>query len=414
MADTITPSRVFPLPGFTGTFTNHGGPQFTGGSDIFAPVGTPIVSIVSGKVNFISTQATASTSGGNAVQILGDDGLTYYYAHMKDLPLVKMGDRVKAGQSLGSVGNTGNAKNTASHLHIGIGHGISIGTGAAGGIGNNFNAVNMLKALQLQKSANDPGILEGKLAPPEIHFVPAVSGFTSANQSGIYLNLKKAIEAGVDPFTWLGIVSKESEFNPNAKNPTSGACGYAQIYPCIPGLTPEENIAEGLKRYKGFLSQCSGDVKCALNRYSGGGGSSYINEVQARASMIKGVNPDIVSSFDPNADYNISDDSGDDSDTSTNDECPTLTIQVGPWTSIPFPDVGCIIRTTITKMVEQLKNWWRSWQEEHIPNWTFVLVGFALAAIGLLMFAQSSGLMEQAAKITPAGKVASMAKKAAG
>ena len=42
-----------------------------------------------------------------------------YYAHL-DKQLVEGGQRVKQGDTLGLVGNTGNAKYTPSHLHFGV------------------------------------------------------------------------------------------------------------------------------------------------------------------------------------------------------------------------------------------------------------------------------------------------------
>ena len=49
-------------------------------------------------------------------------GLTLqYYAHLDSWePGLKTGKHVKQGDVLGTVGNTGNAKSTPSHLHFGI------------------------------------------------------------------------------------------------------------------------------------------------------------------------------------------------------------------------------------------------------------------------------------------------------
>lgn len=48
-----------------------------------------------------------------------DYRFSVYYAHL-DTQLVAAGQRVKKGDILGTVGNTGNAKNTPAHLHFGI------------------------------------------------------------------------------------------------------------------------------------------------------------------------------------------------------------------------------------------------------------------------------------------------------
>ncbi|MGN6675441.1 MAG: M23 family metallopeptidase [Thermomicrobiales bacterium] len=110
---------------------------------MFAPSGSLVVAIEGGRVQ----DAGPNTLGGNAVYISGDDGLDYYYAHFRDLPLVHVGDIVTPSQAIGYVGNTGDAAATAPHLHIGIGHGIATGSGAHGGAGENFDAVAFLRAI---------------------------------------------------------------------------------------------------------------------------------------------------------------------------------------------------------------------------------------------------------------------------
>jgi murein DD-endopeptidase MepM/ murein hydrolase activator NlpD len=44
---------------------------------------------------------------------------SYYFAHL-DSQYVRAGQRVKQGDTLGTVGNTGNARFTPAHLHFGI------------------------------------------------------------------------------------------------------------------------------------------------------------------------------------------------------------------------------------------------------------------------------------------------------
>src|SRR5215469_9019028 len=129
-----TPSMVFPLPGWNGPITSHWGVSGNnGGSDLMAPTGQPVVAMAGGQVTFVSTQQTSPTAGGNAVEIHNPiTGLDYYYAHMLNPTGLKVGQNVVAGQSLGVVDNTGDAANTASHLHIGIGYGINTGTTAVG------------------------------------------------------------------------------------------------------------------------------------------------------------------------------------------------------------------------------------------------------------------------------------------
>lgn len=92
-----------------------GGGRRHEGIDIAAPRGTPVVAVTSGRV----LQARTTPVGGRIIW-LGDDAsdLTYYYAHL-DAHHVREGDRVTAGDTLGTVGNTGNAVGARPHLHFG-------------------------------------------------------------------------------------------------------------------------------------------------------------------------------------------------------------------------------------------------------------------------------------------------------
>lgn len=136
---------TFPIPGYQGQVTPHwGNPAAVGGSDLFAPRGTPIVNIQSGTITFVGSDPL----GGNAVQVHGDDGLDYYYAHLNTFAAgLAQGARVAEGDLLGTVGNTGDAASGPPHLHIGIGRGIQLGTGPFGGIGKSFDAVSFLRSL---------------------------------------------------------------------------------------------------------------------------------------------------------------------------------------------------------------------------------------------------------------------------
>lgn len=86
------------------------------GIDIFAARGTPVLAASDGFV----TQVGQNRLGGNVVWVWNPSrGVRLYYAHLQD-QLVRAGMFVNAGDALGTVGNTGNAKNTAPHLHFGI------------------------------------------------------------------------------------------------------------------------------------------------------------------------------------------------------------------------------------------------------------------------------------------------------
>ena len=85
------------------------------GIDIFAPRGTRVVAAAEGRVS----SAITNNLGGNVVWIRTPRGQSHYYAHL-DEHRVSPGTYVQAGEPIGTVGNTGNARTTAPHLHFGI------------------------------------------------------------------------------------------------------------------------------------------------------------------------------------------------------------------------------------------------------------------------------------------------------
>ncbi len=91
------------------------------GNDIFGAKGTPLVACVTGTITNIST----TSIGGNNVSIKDSCGWYYYYAHLTAFdPGIFVGKSVKAGDPLGTMGNTGNASGTSWHLHFSIFPGV--------------------------------------------------------------------------------------------------------------------------------------------------------------------------------------------------------------------------------------------------------------------------------------------------
>lgn len=67
----------------------------------------------------LNTCSGSTPSMGNHVQLQHSDGSVTIYMHMKRGSVtVKVGDKVKRGQRLGYMGNTGNS--TGAHLHFGL------------------------------------------------------------------------------------------------------------------------------------------------------------------------------------------------------------------------------------------------------------------------------------------------------
>src|SRR5690606_37519016 len=93
-----------------------GGRRRHGGVDIFAPRGTPVLAAADGVVRDVRVSAV----GGKVIWLEAEDGdVAYYYAHL-DEQLVRPGARVRAGEVIGRVGNTGNARRASPHLHFGM------------------------------------------------------------------------------------------------------------------------------------------------------------------------------------------------------------------------------------------------------------------------------------------------------
>lgn len=99
---------------------DFGGPRQVGphqGNDIFAAFGSPVLAVTDGRLFKVGTLPIS----GNRLWLLSDRGEAYFYAHLSSFsPLAVTGRRVKAGDVLGFVGNTGDAEPTPPHVHFEI------------------------------------------------------------------------------------------------------------------------------------------------------------------------------------------------------------------------------------------------------------------------------------------------------
>lgn len=110
---------VFPVRGPHYYGNTWGAPRSGGrhhmGTDIMSPKGTPVVAITNGVA-----RPHWNSLGGKSITLTGTNGWSYYYAHLNGYA-IKGTVRVKAGQLIGWVGNTGNASGGANHLHFQMG-----------------------------------------------------------------------------------------------------------------------------------------------------------------------------------------------------------------------------------------------------------------------------------------------------
>ena len=116
---------VFPVGAPFNFASTFGAPRMTGtkyehthqGNDIFATAGTPLYATSRGVI----ARKAIAVLGGNKLWLVGADGTQYYYAHLSAYADgVEDGSIVEAGQVIGYVGDTGNAKGTPPHLHFEI------------------------------------------------------------------------------------------------------------------------------------------------------------------------------------------------------------------------------------------------------------------------------------------------------
>jgi murein DD-endopeptidase MepM/ murein hydrolase activator NlpD len=92
------------------------------GTDVFAPSGSPIVALAAGEVVAVDPSDGFDGDhdlGGISVTVSTDVG-RFYAAHLLRIAEgITAGSHVEAGQVVGYVGTTGNARGTAPHLHLG-------------------------------------------------------------------------------------------------------------------------------------------------------------------------------------------------------------------------------------------------------------------------------------------------------
>ncbi len=116
---------VFPVLGPVNFSDDYGAPRLAGtaqahshqGNDIMAPFGRELVAVEAGVLDKVGTNGL----GGNRLWVKGASGTDYYYAHLTAFaPGMTDGTSVRAGQVIGYVGNTGDARWGPPHLHFEI------------------------------------------------------------------------------------------------------------------------------------------------------------------------------------------------------------------------------------------------------------------------------------------------------
>jgi murein DD-endopeptidase MepM/ murein hydrolase activator NlpD len=117
---------VFPVYGAASYIDSFGAARadvsYHHGDDIFGQLGQPLVAVTDGTVFSVGWNKV----GGNRLWLLDEQGNQFYYAHLSAFSTAAVnGARVKAGQVVGFMGNTGDAEGTPYHLHFEV-HPVSL------------------------------------------------------------------------------------------------------------------------------------------------------------------------------------------------------------------------------------------------------------------------------------------------
>jgi murein DD-endopeptidase MepM/ murein hydrolase activator NlpD len=153
---------VFPVYGPTSWGDTFGAPRaapvgWHHGTDIFAPLGAPVLAVADGTLFSIGW----NDIGGYRLWLRDREGNEFYYAHLSAFSTLAVeGAQVKAGDVIGFVGATGDAEGTPFHLHFEI-HPVSLQWMEYDG------AVNPTKYLQAWQTLRDvPIVGVAGWAPP--------------------------------------------------------------------------------------------------------------------------------------------------------------------------------------------------------------------------------------------------------
>jgi murein DD-endopeptidase MepM/ murein hydrolase activator NlpD len=117
---------VFPVYGPSSFIDTFGAPRadvsWHHGDDIFAPLGAPLLAVADGTLFSVGW----NDIGGLRLWLRDGAGNEFYYAHLSALSTRAIdGAAVQAGDVIGFLGNTGDARGTPYHLHFEI-HPVSM------------------------------------------------------------------------------------------------------------------------------------------------------------------------------------------------------------------------------------------------------------------------------------------------
>ena len=111
---------AFPVDGPRAFSNDFGAPRHQGkheGIDILAARGTPVVAVADGVIDSMSP--AGNTIAGIRVWLRAAVGTRHYFPTLSSIPAgIEIGVPVKAGQQIGAIGRTGDARGGVFHLHF--------------------------------------------------------------------------------------------------------------------------------------------------------------------------------------------------------------------------------------------------------------------------------------------------------
>ena len=157
----------------------NGSKNMHSGIDIVGISDTSVRAVARGKVvasRIVTDKSDPTWQWGNYVCILDDDGVYYYYCHLKSRA-IKYGDRVESGEVIGEMGNTGYSFGAHTHFEVRFGK-TTVNAAEFLGIPNEvgeYDLENQIASEWAKDSlrwALDAGIIKGKsggdLAPKDL------------------------------------------------------------------------------------------------------------------------------------------------------------------------------------------------------------------------------------------------------
>ena len=170
-----------------------GGKRSHQGIDIFAKRGTPVIAATSGYITYTGEKGL----GGKQVWLRdGILGNSLYYAHLDSINKA-LSYKVKQGDTLGFVGNTGNARTTPPHLHFGI-------------YKNRRGAVNPLEYIKLREQL----VSESNISLQDNYNIRSKAnvrrGPSTSYDKQVTLNITDSIKVIGKTKDWFRIVAKDS------------------------------------------------------------------------------------------------------------------------------------------------------------------------------------------------------------